>query len=511
MELLEGAAKLKDGYVAMRIEVKVDGDSTSAQLADVSTSDSSSASSAGGFSSLSSEGFPQVCKVEVTFASGAAHVCRPELACALRQAGFSVLSLTVYDVTPRGSLGMFTAKVYRDDLSQEILENVFSSVLVQRTPSNRWLPMPNLLVSSRNSGEFSRESLLAKAESVFSRDTFFSDRKCDSECLSLRGSSSRRGESPCRSMGHHRRLKSTTSTGDVEGMLQFLGSDKRSTRDISKFILDPLKLELGPVLASGASGEVRRGKYEDKDVAVKILKSTVRGKDSEALVAEFRREVVTLMACGECPHLLKFYGIFVDVRSRMFIVTKFMKGGTLHEYLQKRNGRKLPMRELVRIAMDVAAGMEFLHRNGITHRDLKSANVLLEEDGHAVVGDFGVAKLKGERGEMTKEVGTYRWMAPEAFGTSAWPVTHKSDVYSFGIVLWELVSLALPFESYTPVQAAVAVTLNGLRPAIPDDCPPQLRRLMQQCWAKSPEDRPEFSQVLQDLQQVWEELGPKSE
>ncbi|CAI5509642.1 unnamed protein product [Closterium sp. Naga37s-1] len=273
-----------------------------------------------------------------------------------------------------------------------------------------------------------------------------------------------------------------------------------------EFLLNPLKLEIGALIAVGASGEVRRGSYQGKAVAVKIMKGDTI--DRHASATEFRQEVQTLMSCDECPRLLEFVGVCLDTRRRMCIVTRLMEGGTLSDLVRRRHGERLPLGDALRIAHDVAEGMAFLHGRGVIHRDLKSANVLLDSAGRAVVGDFGVALLKGERGDMTKEVGTYRWMAPEAFGTSAWHVTHKSDVYSFGVVLWELVACQLPFEDYTPLQAAVAVALNGLRPTIPAECPARLRRLIERCWDKCPEARPEFDEVVKEIAALQEQFCP---
>ncbi|CAI5535116.1 unnamed protein product [Closterium sp. Naga37s-1] len=271
------------------------------------------------------------------------------------------------------------------------------------------------------------------------------------------------------------------------------------------------------------------------------------GSSGATARAEFRREVMAMVSCGQrCPQLLRFYGVCVDVRRRMCIVTKLMPGGTLHDLLRRRNGVGLPLPQLLRVAMDIALGMRFLHRHGITplplphslhfpyppssplthhpvlqptllsstpltplpfSSDLKTANVLLDEHGRAVVGDFGVARLVGDGAEMTKEVGTYRWMAPEAFGTTGhWSVTPRSDVYSFGIVLWELLTARLPYEGYSPLQAAVAVALNGLRPAIPAGCPEGLRRLIEACWARDPAERPDSEDVVRVVRGLRREL-----
>ncbi|CAI5984309.1 unnamed protein product [Closterium sp. NIES-65] len=294
---------------------------------------------------------------------------------------------------------------------------------------------------------------------------------------------------------------SSSRTESGKDMLEVLLCEKGAMKKkLGNFILDPLRLSMGPVIAVGASGEVRKGTYDGETVAVKVLKG--EGKDPYANVAEFRREVVTLMSCGQCPQLLKFLGVCIDFRQRICIVTKFMEGGTLNDLLRRRQGKSLSLNDAVNVARDVAQAMAFLHKNGMIHRDLKSANILLDKEGHAVVGDFGVARLKGERGEMTKEVGTYRWMAPEAFGTSPWPVTHKADVYSFGIVLWEVLTGGVPFADYSPLQAAVAVALNGARPTIPESPPESLRSLIQRCWDKTPKERPEFSEILTELDRI---------
>lgn len=97
---------------------------------------------------------------------------------------------------------------------------------------------------------------------------------------------------------------------------------------------------------------------------------------------------------------------------RLCIVTEFMSGGSVYDYLHKHKGAfKLPA--LVGVAIDVSKGMNYLHQNNIIHRDLKTANLLMDENGMVKVADFGVARVKVQSGVMTAETGTYRWMAPE--------------------------------------------------------------------------------------------------
>ncbi|CAI5963552.1 unnamed protein product [Closterium sp. NIES-65] len=468
MALLEEAASLRDGVPAIRLDVKNGGSSSagSTQHDAVSVaaiggvgycdSDDDCDSSLDGLSLGSFEDSLSVSRTEITFACSS-HVCADALSSALHRAGMRTYGMTTFDTKNGFTLGHFMLRASIAQFSMRELEDVFAAACKRQSPRG-----------------------------------------------SLPGSAPRALQALPEVLG--------------EKLTHLRGAMKKR---LGALIMDPMKLEIGPLIAVGASGEVRKGTYEGEEVAVKILKG--EGKDVHSMVAEFRREVVTLMACGECPQLLKFLGVCVDVRGRMCIVTKYMEGGTLSDMLRRRQplqplqpsqqqqlqqcgtARKLSMSEVLSIALDVAKAMAFLHKHGMIHRDLKSANILLDRDNRAVVGDFGVARLKTERGEMTKEVGTYRWMAPEAFGTSSWPVTHKADVYSYGIVLWELIAGELPFADYSPLQAAVAVALNGARPPAPENCPPGIRKLMERCWDKAPKERPEFTEVITVLQQLMRE------
>ncbi|KAL4616340.1 hypothetical protein ACB092_07G192400 [Castanea dentata] len=145
---------------------------------------------------------------------------------------------------------------------------------------------------------------------------------------------------------------------------------------------------------------------------------------------------------------------------------------------------------------------------------LKAANLLMDENEVVQVADFGfadfgVARVKTQSGVMTAETGTYWWMAPEVIEHK--PYDHEADVFSFTIVLWELLTGKLPYEYLTPLQAAVGVVQRGLRPIIPKHTHPKLAEMLEKCWQQVPALRPDFSEIIEILQQTTKEDGDEGE
>ncbi|KAH9655007.1 serine/threonine-protein kinase STY46 [Citrus sinensis] len=261
--------------------------------------------------------------------------------------------------------------------------------------------------------------------------------------------------------------------------------------------IDPKHLKFGSKVASGSYGDLYRGTYCSQDVAIKVLKPERINSDMQK---EFAQEVF-IMRKVRHKNVVQFIGACTKPPS-LCIVTEFMSGGSVYDYLHKLKGVfKLP--SLLKVAIDVSKGMNYLHQNNIIHRDLKAANLLMDENEVVKVADFGVARVKAQSGVMTAETGTYRWMAPEVIEHK--PYDHKADVFSFGIVLWELLTGKLPYEYLTPLQAAVGVVQKGLRPTIPKNSQPKLAELLERCWQQDPALRPDFSEIIEILQQIAKE------
>lgn len=256
-------------------------------------------------------------------------------------------------------------------------------------------------------------------------------------------------------------------------------------------------------VASGSFGDLYKGTYCSQEVAIKVLKPENLNMD---MVKEFSQEVFIMRKIRH-KNVVQFIGACTRPPN-LCIVTEFMTRGSIYTFLHKQKGAfKLPT--LLKVAIDVSKGMSYLHQNNIIHRDLKTANLLMDEHGVVKVGDFGVARVQAQTGVMTAETGTYRWMAPEVIEHK--PYDHKADVFSFGIVLWELLTGEIPYAYLTPLQAAIGVVQQGLRPTIPKNTHPKLAELLEKCWQQEPTERPDFSEILDILKQLTREVGDDGE
>ncbi|URE12335.1 kinase family [Musa troglodytarum] len=252
-------------------------------------------------------------------------------------------------------------------------------------------------------------------------------------------------------------------------------------------------LKMGEKIASGSCGDLFRGSYLGQDVAIKVIRSDHL---NESLLLEFHQEVSILKKIQH-ENVVRFIGACTKP-SQFCIVTEYMHGGNLYDYLHKHHNI-LELTMLLKFAIDICKGMEYLHQNNIIHRDLKTANLLMDSNLVVKVADFGVARIQNQGGVMTAETGTYRWMAPEVINHL--PYDQKADVFSFAIVLWELTTSKIPYETMTPLQAALGVR-QGLRPVLPESMHPRLLDLMQRCWEASPAKRPTFSDIRVELEEL---------
>eukprot|EP01119_Soliformovum_irregulare_P021472 TRINITY_DN7153_c0_g1_i2.p1 TRINITY_DN7153_c0_g1~~TRINITY_DN7153_c0_g1_i2.p1 ORF type:complete len:1103 (-),score=306.90 TRINITY_DN7153_c0_g1_i2:47-3286(-) len=230
--------------------------------------------------------------------------------------------------------------------------------------------------------------------------------------------------------------------------------------------IEPKDIQIGIRLATGASGEVSKGVWNGKIVAVKRVYSSSIAVDDIQMSSEFMQDFlneIQLMSGLQHDNVLKFFGASITKGDEIFLVIEYMEHGSLRDLLLRTEGqmdRKLKLR----LAIDAASGMEYLHSRNpvIIHRDLKSSNLLIDKKWRCKVADFGVSRIKPFLTQTMTTVGTPAYMAPEVILKNEY--SEKVDVYSFGIVLNEIDTGQPPYGDSTlfPQQVMYAVAHEGI-------------------------------------------------
>ncbi|XP_066286882.1 uncharacterized protein [Branchiostoma lanceolatum] len=272
------------------------------------------------------------------------------------------------------------------------------------------------------------------------------------------------------------------------------------------------RITLGRQLGKGQYGVVYKaeawqiaGSRTCTNVAVKqlILSS------SDAYMT-FHKELLLMEGLEQHPNVVSLLGCCTR-EEPFYLILEFVSGGSLQSLLRKSQpdedpggaGTELTNSELTKFAMDVARGMAYLASKKIIHRDLASRNVLVTDDRVSKVSDFGMSR-RGEEYERTTEVPLpVRWMAPESLFEGKY--TSRSDVWSFGVLLWEIVMFGkTPYPGMTNHEVRDRIK-DGYRMDRPRNCEDHMYDLMTTCWAEDPEDRPDFSGIVLNLENEMEE------
>ncbi|MEU4420611.1 Stk1 family PASTA domain-containing Ser/Thr kinase [Actinoplanes sp. NPDC024001] len=261
------------------------------------------------------------------------------------------------------------------------------------------------------------------------------------------------------------------------------------------------RYQVGELLGYGGMAEVHRGRdlRLGRDVAIKMLRSDL-ARDA-TFQERFRREAQNSAALNH-PAIVAVYDTGEEVSATgeklPFIVMEFVNGRTLKEVLAQEQ-RIQPRRALEMIA-DICAALEFSHRHGIIHRDIKPGNVMITQNGQVKVMDFGIARaLASGATTMTQTsavIGTAQYLSPEqARGES---VDARSDVYAAGCVLFELVVGHPPFVGDSPVSVAYQHVREDPRPpsTIVRDLPPEIDAIVLKALAKNPLNRYQSAQEM---------------
>src|SRR3989440_12667111 len=224
----------------------------------------------------------------------------------------------------------------------------------------------------------------------------------------------------------------------------------------------------------------------DRKVAIKVLAPALLLM-GEGMVDRFKREARTDAALSH-PHIIPIYAVR-DSDQVLYFVMKHVQGRPLDMVV--RDVGPLPIPMIQAILAQVGDALSYAHRHGVIHRDIKSANIMLDEEGWAVVTDFGIAKVLQAQGlTMTGvTVGTPTYMSPEQCATEE--VTGASDQYSLGVVAYEMLTGKLPFQDESIMSVMYAHFNQPPRPVtdLRLDCPPNLAAAVMRMLEKDPAQR----------------------
>ncbi|MFQ5676097.1 MAG: protein kinase, partial [bacterium] len=180
----------------------------------------------------------------------------------------------------------------------------------------------------------------------------------------------------------------------------------------------------------------------------------------------------------------------------MFIVMEYIEGRELREIIRNL---KFKIQNCLDCATQIAAGLQAAHKKGITHRDIKSANIMIAEEGQVKIMDFGLAKIRGG-GQFTKvgtTLGTAAYMSPEQAQGLA--TDHRTDIWAFGVVLYEMLTGQLPFRG--DYEQAVIYSILHEEPIFPIGVPENLKRILHKALTKDLAGRyAETAGILTDLE-----------
>ncbi|GMF17706.1 unnamed protein product [Phytophthora lilii] len=328
-----------------------------------------------------------------------------------------------------------------------------------------------------------------------------------------------------------RAMELTATQAFYNSLHPTLNADLLNDPLIMSFRLKYKDLHVGRCISKGGFGLVYTGMYKHRRVAIKKIMREKCEKLSQ--IRMFIREI-TLMGSLKHERIVEFIGVAWDSLRNLSAVTEYMERGDLRDVLHTLkhqgdnvdhgltwHGRKLT------IALHIAEGLAYMHSLNpkVIHRDLKSKNVLLNNDYEAKLSDFGVSRERlvadangGPGRFMTPGVGTSFWIAPEVLLGRDYD--ERADVFSFGVVLSEIDTDDYPYWNSGSIPAQdnpderrsqeqkilEKVALGSLRPTFYNDCPPGVLALAASCLEGRPENRPSASEVVLTIKELMREL-----
>jgi serine/threonine protein kinase len=270
------------------------------------------------------------------------------------------------------------------------------------------------------------------------------------------------------------------------------------------------RYEIVAELGRGAMGVVYKARDPQIDRLVAVKTVSMWGQDREEDTDFRMRFLNEAQAAGRLHHagIVSIFDVGENPENQdQYIVLEYVAGESLNRILARE--KKLPLSQALKLAEEIAEALDYAHEQGVVHRDIKPGNILVTEDGHAKIADFGIAKLNLAHFTLPGRVmGTPAYMAPEQLSGEG--VDGRSDLFSLGVILYAMVTGHSPFQgnSATTVCFKVANREPVAASAFDLNLPPELDEVISRAMAKDPQQRyqsgAEFAEDLRQLQQIFE-------
>uniref|UniRef100_A0A673ZA77 Tyrosine-protein kinase n=1 Tax=Salmo trutta TaxID=8032 RepID=A0A673ZA77_SALTR len=270
-----------------------------------------------------------------------------------------------------------------------------------------------------------------------------------------------------------------------------------------KWVLEHDDVILGQSIGQGNFGEVYSGRLlsDNTPVAVKACRENLAPEHKNRFLMEAR-----ILKQYDHPNIVKLIGVCTQ-KQPIYIIMELVQGGDFLSFL-RCEGHNLKSDMLVKMAENVASGMEYLESKKCIHRDLAARNCLVGEQSRVKISDFGMSREQQD-GVYSAAGGLkqipVKWTAPEALNYGRYST--ESDVWSFGVLLWETFSRGVtPYTSMSNQQTRDEVE-KGYRMLAPNSCPPDVYAIMCRCWQYDTRNRPSFSKLRTELSALYHKVS----